>query len=167
MFLECRDYLIEKLKEAGIKTKPITSMKKLKASMEPHVGAVLFEDETLNRNGAKRIYSDQTGAHKRRKVFNRDIFFSVIIGDADHLKTEEIYEAFLGTIDKGLYIQGNFTPIEVEEAEWADDEDSILKAKVAVNAKVKFIGGVYKDTDMTKLSSIEIESVEKEAHSDG
>lgn len=162
MFLECRDYLIEKLKKAGIKTKPITSMKKLKASMEPHVGAVLFEDETLNRSGAKTIYSDHTGAHKRRKVFNRDISFSVIIGDSDYLKTEEIYEAFLGTIDKGLYIHGNYTQVEVEEAEWADDEDSILKAKVAVNVKVKFLGGVYKDTDFAKLSDIEIESVRKE-----
>lgn len=162
MFIECREHLIKKLKEAGIRSQPITSMKRLRTTQEAHVGAVLFEQETFDRSGAKTIYSDQTGAqHKRRKVFSRETTFSVIIGDPDPKKTEEFFEAFLRALDKGIYIDGNYTPIEVEEAEWADDEDSILKSKVAVNVKVKFIGGVYKDTDFTKLTNIEVESVIK------
>lgn len=162
MFTECREYLVEKLKEAGIRSKPYTSMKKLKASQEAHVGAVLFEDETFSRSGAKTIYSDQTGAqHKRRKVFFRETTFGVIIGDPDPAKTETLFEAFLRALEKGIYIDGNYTPIEVEAAEWVDEDDSILKAKVAVNVKVKFMGGVYKDTDFAKLTGIEVESVIK------
>ncbi len=162
MFTECREYLIGKLKEAGIRSNPYTSMKKLRASQEAHIGAVLFEGEAFDRSGAKTIYSDQTGVqHKRRKVFSRETTFSVIIGDPDPKKTEVFFEAFLSALDKGIYINGNYTPIEVEEAEWVDEDDSILKAKVAVNVKIKFIGGVYKDTDFAKLSDVEVESVIK------
>lgn len=157
MFTECREHLIEKLKEAGIRSKPYTSMKKLRASQEAHIGAVLFEEETFDRSGAKKYYSDQTGAqHKRRKVFSRETTFSVIIGDPDPLKTEEFFEAFLRALDKGIYIDGNYTALEVGDAEWVDDDDSILKAKVAVNVKIKFMGGVYKDTDFANLSGIEV-----------
>ncbi|ADY56893.1 hypothetical protein Sgly_2614 [Syntrophobotulus glycolicus DSM 8271] len=162
MFTECREHLIEKLKGAGIRSKPYTSMKKLRASQEAHIGAVLFEEETFDRSGAKKLYSDQTGAqHKRRKVFSRETTFSVIIGDPDPKKTEEFFEAFLRALDKGIYIDGNYTPIEVVEAEWVDEDDSILKARVAVNVKVKFMGGVYKDTDFAKLTDVEVESVIK------
>ncbi|PYG86734.1 hypothetical protein LY28_02760 [Ruminiclostridium sufflavum DSM 19573] len=162
MFTECREYLIEKLREAGIRSKPYTSMKKLRTSQEAHIGAVLFEEEVFDRSGAKTRYSDQTGAqHKRRKIFSRETTFSVVIGDPDPKKTEDIFEAFLSALDKGIYMDGNYTPIEVEESEWVDDDDSILKAKVAVNVKVKFAGGVYKDTDFAKLADIEIESVSK------
>lgn len=158
MFVECREHLTQKLKEAGVRSKPITSMKKLRASQEAHVGAVLFEEETFDRSGAKKTYSDQTGArHKRRKIFSRDTTFSVIIGDPDPKRTEEIFEAFLRVMDKGIYIDGNYTAIEVMEAEWVDEEDSVLKAKVAVNVKVKFIGGVYKDTDFANITGIEVE----------
>lgn len=160
MFTECRNYLIQKLKDAGIKTKPYTSMKKLKASIEPHIGAVLFEGENFSRSGVKTIFRDQAGAqHKRRKVFSRETAFSVVIGDSDPDRTEQIFEAFLTILDTGIDIDGNYTSIEIEEAEWVDDEDSILKAKVAVNVKVKFTGGVYKDTDFAKLTQIEVKTV--------
>ncbi|EPR07767.1 hypothetical protein [Ruminiclostridium papyrosolvens] len=162
MFTECREYLLTKLKEAGIHSKPYTSMKRLRASQETHVGAVLFEEESFNRSGTKTIFSDQTGErHKRRKIFSRETTFSVIIGDPDPTKTETIFEAFLRIIDSGIYINGDYTPIQVEEAEWVDDDDSILKAKVAVNFKVKFLGGVYKDSDFVKISDVVIESVKK------
>lgn len=162
MFTECREYLIKCLKDAGIKSIPFTSMKKLKLSQEAHIGAILFEEETFDRNGAKKQFVDQTGArHKRKKIYSRDTTFSVIIGDPNPSRTEEIFEAFLVNLGTGIDINGNYTAIEVMEAEWADDDDSILKSKVAVNVKIKFIGGVYKDTNFAKLSEIEVESVIK------
>ena len=163
MYIECRDYLVSKLKEAGIKSKPFTNLKRLKTTQETHVGAVLSDKETFDRSGAKMIFNDQTGArHKRRKLFTRDLAFSVIIGDPDPLQTETIFEAFLKALDTGIYIDGNYTAITIGEAEWAEEEDSILKAKVAVNIEVKFSGGVYKDSDFKHLDDINIQSVIKE-----
>ena len=168
MYIECRGYLVSKLQAAGIKSKPFTSMKRLKATQETHVGAVLHEAESFDRSGARTLYRDQEGArHKRRKIFSRTTAFNVIIGDPDPQRTEEIFEAFLRALDAGIDIDGNFTAIEVGDAEWAEDEDSILKSKVAVNVGIKFIGGVYKDTDFARLTDIEIQSVIKEDTSNG
>ena len=159
-FTTCRDYLITKITASGIKTKPYTTMKKLSASYEAHVGAVLFDKETYDRSGAKKSYTDQEGGrHKRSKVFSRESSFDVIIGDADPDQVEAIFEAFMTGLDRGIYIDGNYVYIEPGEAEWADDEDSILKSKMAVKISIKFIGGIYKDTDLSKLSDIEIADV--------
>lgn len=168
MFAECKEYLIGKLKTAGIQSTPYTSMKKLKLSRESHIGAVLFETDEFTRNGSKRIYKDEAAAqHKRRKVFDRSLTFTVIIGDYEQDKTEVIFENFLTSLDKGLYIDGNYTPLEVVDADWVDKDDSILASKVAVQVKLRFDGGVYKDTDFAHLSDIAIESIEKENQNGG
>lgn len=162
MYTASKEYLLKKLKEAGLKSKPHTSEKSLEKSQESHVGAVLFESETFTRNGSKTRYKDQEGAQKkRRKVFNRGLTFTVIIGDYTDEAVETMFERFLSGIDSGIYIAGNFVPIEVEGADWVDKDDSILKAKVAVQIKIRFDGGIYKDTDFTQLSELEVESVTK------
>ena len=51
MFAECQQFLKEALKEAGIRTLPITTMKQLKLCADSHIGAILFEEETLTRSG--------------------------------------------------------------------------------------------------------------------
>lgn len=162
-FTTCRDYLIDKLTTSGIKTRPYTTMKKLSGSYEAHIGAVLFSKETFNRNGAKRSYTDQTGGrNKRLKVFSRESTFDVIIGDADPDKVEEIFDAFMTGLDRGFYVDGNYVYIEPGEAEWADDEDSILKSKMAVKVGISFVGGIYKDTSLSKLTDIEIADISDE-----
>ena len=159
-FTTCRDYLIDKLRASGINTKPYTTMKRLSASYEAHVGAVLFSKETFDRSGAKKSYTDQEGArHKRLKVFNREATFDVIIGDADADKVEVIFEKFMTGLDRGIYLDGNYIYIDPGEAEWADDEDSILKSKMAVKIGIKFTGGIYKDTDLGSISGIEIADI--------
>ncbi len=168
MFIECRQYLLDKLKNAGLKTKPHTSEKTLEKSMESHIGAVLFESDSFVRNGSKTLYRDQLGAQKkRRKVFDRKLAFTVIIGDYTEEAVEGMFESFLGSLDNGIEINGNFVPIEPEGADWVDKDDSILKAKVAVQVKINFDGGVYKDTDFAKLTELEIESVERKEPTDG
>lgn len=54
LYTESKQYLIDKLKAAGIKSKPFTTEKALEKSQESHIGAVLFERETFTRNGSKR-----------------------------------------------------------------------------------------------------------------
>ncbi len=60
------------------------------------------------------------------------------------------------TVDRGLYINGNFTGAEIEGADWVEKDDSILKAQVAVQVKVRFDGGVYRDTDYIDMSKKEL-----------
>ncbi|MPM49960.1 hypothetical protein SDC9_96694 [bioreactor metagenome] len=161
MYAEAKNYLLEKIKETGLKTKPYTTRKALERSQDSHIGAVLFENENFARNGSKKLYSDQTGAQKkRRKVFDRTLAFVVIIGDYTDEAVEIRLESLLSSLDRGIMVAGNYVPIEVEAADWVDEDDSILKAKVAVQVKIRFDGGIYKDTDIGKLSNIEIESVE-------
>ena len=148
LYSESKAYLLAKLKEAGLKTKPYTTIKSLEKSQESHVGAVIFEQETISRNGSKTLYKDQQGAQKkRRKVFNRNLTFTV---------------TFLASLDRGIFVNGDHVPIEVEGADWVNKEDSILKAQVAVQVAITFQGGLYKDTGFGPLTRVEIETIEKE-----
>ncbi|MPN41238.1 hypothetical protein SDC9_188780 [bioreactor metagenome] len=135
--------------------------------MESHIGAVLFETEAILPNGSKTYYKDEEGAQKkRRKVFDRKLMFNVIIGDYSDEAAETLFEAFLGSLDKGIYINGNYVPITVEDAAWVDKDDTMLKSKVAVQINISFDGGLYKDTDFAKVSTL-VESVERMEPTDG
>lgn len=156
-FIECRDYLVNKLTESGIKTQPFITKKKLLASYEAHAGAVLFTKETFDRISAKKNYTDQSGDRKQRlKVFSREVTFNVIIGDASAAVVETIFEAFMANLDRGFMLDGNYVYIEPGDAEWADDDDSILKSKMAVNVEIKFSGGIYKDKALGKIPGFSI-----------
>ena len=160
LYKESKEYLLDKLKAAGLKSKPYTTQKALEKSQESHIGAVLFESETLLRNGSKTRYRDQEGA-QRRKVFDRALAFTVIIGDYTDEAVESMFGAFLSSLDRGIYVNGDFVPIEVEGADWVDKDDSILKAQVAVQIKIRFDGGVYRVTDFAKVSDVAVESITK------
>lgn len=162
LYTESKAYLLAKLKEAGLKTKPYTTIKGLEKSQESHVGAVIFEKEDISRNGSKKLYKDQEGAQKkRRKVFNRKLTFTVTIGDYTDDAVETMFEKFLASLDRGIWVDGDFVPLEAEGADWVNKDDSILKAQVAVQVAITFEGGLYKDTGFAPLTHIEIEAVEK------
>lgn len=153
-----KNYLIKTLKESGIKSQVYTNMKKLKQGNEPHVGAVLRNGETFTRSGSKKVYTDQEGRRKRRvKLWNRSTSLHVVIADTSEEKVEEILENFLVNLKKGLDVNGNWVNIEVGDADWVEDGDSILKAKVAVQFDVTFEGGIYQDR---KIQPMEIGSIE-------
>lgn len=121
LYTESKQYLIDKLKAAGIKSKPFTTEKALEKSQESHIGAVLFERETFTRNGSKKRYRDEEGTlHKRRKIMERATTFGVIIGGYTDDEVEEIFDRFVASLDRGIYIDGNFVPIEIEGADWVD-----------------------------------------------
>ena len=101
LYEQSKKYLLEKLKAAGLKSKPYTTQKGLEKSQESHIGAVLFESEALLRNGSKTRYRDQEGAQKkRRKVFDRALTFTVIIGDYTDEAVESMFGAFLSSLDR-------------------------------------------------------------------
>lgn len=147
-----RNYLIETLKSSGIKSQVYTTMKKLKHGNELHVGAVLRNGETLSRLGSKRHFIDQEGQRKRRvKLWNRSTSFHVVIADTSEEKVEEILDSFLRKLKKGIDVDGNWVNIVVGELDWVEEDDSILKAKVAVQFDITFEGGIYEDRDIKPM----------------
>ena len=154
-----RDYIIQILKDSGIQSQVYTTMKKLKQASEPHVGAVLVSSDTFNRSGSKKIYRDQEGQQKRRvKLWNRTTVCRVIIADTSEEKVEVILEKFLRKLKKGVPVDGNWVNIAVGDADWVEEGDSILKAKVAVQFDITFEGGIYEDREIKEM---EIGSVRK------
>lgn len=172
LYSTSKKYLVAKLKAAGIKTNIYTTQKSFDKSQESHIGAVLFDREAYARNGSKKQFKDEKGAkHKRRRVFNRDLTYAVTIGGYTDEEVEGILEEFLRSLDDGIYVDGNFVPIEPEGAVWFDTEDRLTKAQVAVQATITFRGGIYRDTDFGPLRHVEVVGVEKkhekEATEDG
>ena len=153
-----RDFLVQKLKDAGIHGKIHESMKSLKNCNELHVGAVLRTEERFTRSGSKKRYTDQQGQRKQRnKLFDRTTELHVVIADTDEAKVEEMLTNFLKGISKGLAVDENWVDIEIGKADWVEGDDSILKSKIAVEFDVMLTGGIYTDTDIVpaKVGTIE------------
>ncbi len=70
LYTESKQYLIDKLKAAGIKSKPFTTEKALEKSQESHIGAVLFERETFTRNGSKYTETKRERCTKGGRSWN-------------------------------------------------------------------------------------------------
>lgn len=157
LFSACKGYLLQKLKEAGIKTTIYTSEKALERCQESHMGAVLFENESDSRNAAKTFFSAKEGERNvRKKLMDRQLTFHAVIGEYTDEAAEKIYEDFLRGLGKGFYVDGNWVGIEIRGADWVDREDSILKAKVAVQATVVFTGGLYEDGPAAQLADVSV-----------
>lgn len=163
MFTQCRDLLIKCLKDAEMKSRIHTSRKTLKQSGESHVAAVLFEDDQLQKAGSKRIYTD-AGQKKRRKKYVREITFTVVVGEYTIEKVQELYDAFLQRLPDGIYVDGNYVDIDPKQADWIDEEDSILKAKCAVQLEVVCTGGIYMDTGFAKVRDVSVTAGKEEAY---
>ncbi len=153
-----RDFLVQKLKDAGIHGKIHESMKSLKNCNEVHVGAVLRTGEGFTRSGSKKKFTNQQGQRKQRnKLFERTTELHIVIGDSNETKVEEILTEFLKGISKGFAVDGNWVDIEIGKADWVEENDSILKSKIAVEFDVTLTGGIYVDTDVIagKVGNIE------------
>lgn len=158
-----RDYIIQMLKDSGIRSQVYTTMKKLKQGNEPHVGAVLISSDTMSRSGSKKIYMDQEGQQKRRvKLWNRTTVLHVVIADTSHDKVEAILEAFFRKLKKGFPVDGNWVDMTPGGVDWVDEGDSILKAQVAAQFDVTLEGGIYEDHEMKSMEvEAEVQSVRK------
>ena len=74
-----------------------------------------------------------------------------MLADTSEEKVEEILENFLQNLKKGIDVDGNWVNIVVGEADWVEEGDSILKAKVAVQFDITFEGGIYQDRDIKPM----------------
>jgi hypothetical protein len=154
MIVECKNYLKNKLKAAGIKTNIFEEQKKLKNNQEQHTAAVLIEKEEIEKSGKIKVYTDEQTSkrQKRTEKFSRIVYFIVVIGDYDLAACATIYEKFISLLDNGLYINGNFTDMSIEEIDWVDEDDSILKSKITVQMLFKFEGGIFEDTEFKHIN---------------
>lgn len=148
-----KKYLVEKLNEAGISSNSIyTSMKRLSQANEIRLGAVLVDGEVFTRSGSKKTYIDQNGARqKRKKLFDRDTRFKIVIAESDEDKCEGILVKFLEILGKGLEDDRNWVSIDIGDMDWVSQDDSILKAKIAVQFPVTLSGGIYKDNMLVSM----------------
>ena len=155
MINECRQYLKDKLKDAGIKTKILTTMKELKITQENHLGAVLFESDDFEKSIKKRQFINANGdKQKRTQKLLRKTQFTVTIGEYSTEKCEGIFDKFMESLDSGIYIDDNYVELNPLKADWVEDKDSIIKSKIAVQILIEFVGGVYKDTGFKPISDI-------------
>lgn len=158
MYVACQKELIRALQAAGCVKQPFISMKKLLASSESRLSAVLSEDEAIERQKGKKFFTDENGKRlKRTKIFNRDITFTVVIGDYNNEAVEEIYEKFLKELADGIYLDGNYISIEPSDTEWNEEKDHILYSKVSMQVKITCHGGIYRDTDMVQVKDIDVD----------
>lgn len=158
-----KKFLMEKLKESGIKTNIYTSLKQLKNCNETHVGAVLRKKESFSRSGSRKKYTDEEGRRKQRKrLFERKTVLEVTIADSREDTVEDILSTFLTKIGKGFAENQNWIDLEIGDVEWMDEGDSILKSKVTVGFEVTFTGGVYVDSELKKVRIGTINAKEQE-----
>lgn len=156
MFSECQEALKNALKSAGCK-EPYTIKKQMEICAESRVSGVLCEGEAVERTSGKKLYKTEGQGKKRSKDYNREITYTVIIGEYSVENTESIYEKFLQELPAGIYVDGNYVAMEPANAEWLEGKDHILRARVVVQLSVICRGGLYKDSDMLQLKDAEIE----------
>lgn len=158
MYTDCQEEIIRALKAAGCEREPFTSKKRMLNSSESRVGAVLCEEDTVGRASGKRYYDTTDGKGMRRsKLYDRDITYTVVIGDYNQAAAERTYEAFLRELAAGIYVDGNYVSIDPGDGQWYGEKDHILFAKVAVQTKITCHGGLYRDTGMARVTDIETE----------
>lgn len=162
MFSECRTILIDALKIAGCKGEPYTAKKRMEVCAESRISGVLCEGETVERTAEKKRYQVDGQGKRRNKIYRREITYTVIIGEYTLENAEGVYENFLINLPAGIYVDGNYVTMEPADAEWMEEKDHILRAKVVVQLSVVCRGGLYKDSDMLRLQDADIE-VKKEA----
>ena len=148
-----REFLVGKLKEAGIRGKVYESLKDLKNSNSIQVGAVLRVGESFVRSGSKKRFDDNEGRRRQRnKLFERTTVLHVVIADSDEDKVDHVLTNFLSLISKGFPVDGNWVDIEVGGADWLEKNDTILKSSIAVELDVTLKGGIYTDTEIKEAA---------------
>ena len=95
--------------------------------------------------------AELTEATMAVKLWDRSTSLHIVIADTSEEKVEEILENFLRNLKKGIDVDGNWVNIVVGEADWVEEGDSILKAKVAVQFDITFEGGIYQDRDIKPM----------------
>ncbi len=150
-----KEYLETSLKNGGMTGRIYQSVGEMKHAQGTFYGAVLRGKDTPTRSKSKKFYRDQEDCSMlRRKHYDCVTEYNVIIAAATEEKAEEVLEGFLVCLGKGFIDDnGNWVGIEPDEADWVDEDDSVLKAKVAVQVIIKCRYGIYTDAEAGALPS--------------
>lgn len=150
-----REFLVGRLKEAGIRGRVYESLKDLKNSNSVQVGAVLRVGESFVRSGSKKRFTDDEGRRRQRdKLFERTTVLHVVIADADEDKVDQVFTRFLSIISKGFPVDGNWVDIEIGDADWLEKNDTILKSCIVVEFDVTLHGGIYSEDAEIKTPAV-------------
>lgn len=154
-----KTYIEEILKKIGLSGRIYTSLKELKQYSGAELGGILASEEKFNRNGTRAYVSKDDKECIRKKVWDRDTNILVVLAGKTETETDEIMVEFLKSIDSGIDDKnGNWVSIECQKGDWVEDMDSVLRNKMAIQLLITFKGGVYKDSEITKISNIKVES---------
>jgi hypothetical protein len=156
MLAECMDFFEKHLKDSGIKSRVYRTEKRLLNANESHIGAVLFQGEKWTPCKVTREFEKDSVPMKRTKIWERVTTLSVVIGDYTMPSCVKVFDEFMKTLPKGFYLDENWVGFEVKDVDWAEDEDSLLKSKTAVQILITCEGGMYVDTPFVTLKSIDL-----------
>lgn len=88
----------------------------------------------------------------RRKHYDVTTVYNVVIAEQNEERLEQILEEFLVNLDKGFDDgAGNWVGLSVGEVDWVDEEDCVLKSKIAVEIPITFTYGIYRDVRAEQL----------------
>lgn len=153
-----KNYLEQKLRNAGMVGKIYFTLKELKQYSGVEIGAVIPGQEEFTRETSKGYVTVGGVRTLRKKVYKRITNIVVVISGKDDGVTDDIMCSFLASLDIGIDDgKGNWSEIECQKGDWVDELDSILRNKVAVQLLVKFTGGIYIDKPIVPIKTIEIE----------
>lgn len=142
-----KEFLEGALKAGGMTGRIYQSVGELKHAQGTFYGAVLRGKDTPTRSKSKKYFIDQEDCSMlRRRHYDCETEYNVIIAASTEQKAEEVLEGFLIALGKGFDDgKGNWVGIEPDETDWVDEDDSVLKAKVAVQVIIKCKYGIYTD----------------------
>lgn len=152
-----KDYIENKLREAGVKGKIYKTMKELKQFTGVELAAVIPAEESFERNGAKGYITKEEGKrYLRKKIYKRTTNVLVVISNKNDSATDEIMCRFMSLLERGINDgNGNWVDIECKKGEWIDESDSIIRNNIAIQLLVTFTGGIYNDKSTTSINNIE------------
>lgn len=158
MYQECEQYLTGLLKAAGAKGTQYTTLEAMTRQDSSYMTGVLLDKTELERMQGRRVryVTPQGVAMQRVQIWRQVVQYDVVICSGSKAELERVFTAFLALLAAGIEIDGNWTLIEVDPAEWAEKDNSVLRARASVRLPVRFLGGVYKDTPLQQAGEAEI-----------
>ena len=157
-----KEYLTGCLQAAGEKGRIYDSMKDLKHAQGVHYAAILRTKDEIERAKRTRYHTDGGVEMIRKKRIQMETTYNVVIASQDEDTAAGILNGFLLALGKGFDDgDSNWVDVEAPLTDWVDEEDSVLKAKVAVQVQVIFRYGLYTEEAAGSIPESEVVAVKK------
>lgn len=149
------EYLKNALKKAGMRGNIHESLKSMTHDNGFHYAGILRSTDSPERAKSKKTFRDQQDVPMlRKKYFDVTCVYNVVICDRDEESLEDILENFMVNLGKGFDDgNGNWVGTDIGTADWVDEEDSVLKARLAVEIPITLHYGIYEDVRTAKMPS--------------